>query len=552
MKDRFDYIVIGAGSSGCVTANRLVLEHDARVLLLEAGPSDNNSLIKIPAASFKMLSGSSPFVKRIASTPQASLGGRIVEIPQGNVVGGGSSVNIMLYARGSRLDYERWDQATDGAGWGWDDMVPYFRRQESNQRFENEAHGGDGPLKVSDAPYLIEADTLFLRTMQNLGVPFTADFNAGNLHGVGLTQSTIYKGKRCSAADAFLLPIIDDPRLTLVTSARVNRILFEGKRAVGVQYVVNGVTHERTTTGEVILTAGALVTPQLLMLSGIGPREHLEQHGIKPLVDLPGVGQNLQDHHVAILSATTKRPIGYFGEDRGVKALKNAIQYFAFKNSGPIGSTGSESMAFVNLDDPEADPDIQIYCVGVMYPSIKREPTDAVTLLANLVKPLSRGQVRLRSADPADHPEMNLGWLSNPEDSRRLLQALKYLRKITATEPFASTIDEVFSPSANLQSDEELMDYIHQTTESNYHPVGTCKMGLEDDPMSVVNADLKVIGVQNLRVFDCSMMPVIISANTNATAMAVADKGVDHMMGTRGRRVQEHSAHSKASEYVKG
>jgi choline dehydrogenase len=552
MKDPYDFIVIGAGSAGCVTANRLVVEHGARVLLLEAGPGNNNQLIKMPAASFKMLSEKSPFVKHITSTPQTSLGGRCIAVPQGNVVGGGSSVNIMLYARGSRLDYQKWDQATGGAGWGWDDLVPYFRRQEGNQRLENQAHGGDGPLKVSDAPYLIEADTLFLRTMQKLNVPYTTDFNAGNLHGVGLLQSTIYRGKRCSAADAFLTPIINDPRLTLVTSARATRLLFEGTHAVGVEYVVNGQTLQARTEGEVILAAGAFVSPQLLMLSGIGPRKHLEAHGIKTLVDLPGVGQNLQDHHVAILSATTKRPIGYFGEDRGLKAVKNALQYFGFRHSGPIGSTGVESMAFVNLDDPEADPDIQIYCVGVMYPSLKRGPTDAVTLMSNLVKPLSRGQVRLRSANPADHPEVDLGWLNHPEDSRRLLQSLKYLRKVIATEPFASVIDEVFSPSNDLQSDEALLDYIHQTTESNYHPVGTCKMGLEEDPLSVVNADLQVKGVQNLRVFDCSMMPVIISANTNATAMAVADKGVDHMMGTRVRQVPERSVNTRVGEYARG
>ncbi len=552
MKDSFDFIVVGAGSSGCVTVNRLVLEHGARVLLLEAGPSNNNQIIKMPAGTLKMIYGKTPFVKRIRSMPQPSLGGRAIDVAQGNVVGGGSSVNVMLYARGSRLDYDLWDKATGGAGWGWDDLIPYFRRQEGNQRLQNEAHGSEGPLKVSDAPYLIEADSLFLRTMQNLNIPYTDDFNSGNLHGVGLTQSTVYRGRRCSSADAFLSPILNDPRLTLVTSARVNRILFEGTRAVGVEYVVDDITHQASTTGEVILTAGAFVSPQLLMLSGIGPCKHLEEHGIKTLVDSPGVGQNLQDHHVAILSATTKRPIGYFGEDTGLKALKNTIQYFAFKNSGPIGSTGSETMAFVNLDDPEADPDIQIYCIGAMWPTVKRGPTDAVTLMANLVKPLSRGTVKLRSANPADHPEVDLRWLSDPSDRRRMLQSLKYLREIVATAPFSSVIDEIFSPVNQIQSDEALLDYIHQTTESNYHPVGTCRMGQEDDPMSVLTPDLKVKGVQNVRVFDCSMMPIIISANTNATAMAVAEKGVDHMMGkislrTPGRQTSVSTAESTRS-----
>ncbi|WP_260925101.1 GMC family oxidoreductase [Novosphingobium sp. 9] len=531
MSGAFDYIVVGAGSAGCVTAGRLVGEHGARVLLLEQGPGDSHAVIRMPAGSFKMLFAPSPFVKHYASVPQSELAGRSVSVPQGNVVGGGSSVNVMAYTRGSRLDYQRWDEALGGgSGWDWEGLLPYFRRQEGHVRLDNVAHGGSGPLKVRDPNYLAPIAGVFLKTMQRLGLPFRDDFAGGDLHGIGYIPTTIDGAKRCSAADAFLRPVQGDARLTLVCKAQVTRLLLEGSRVIGVEYAEGGKLHRATASAEVVLAAGAFATPKLLMLSGIGPADHLREHGIAVAADLPGVGQNLQDHNVTFLTAETRGNYGYYRADKGRNLVRNLLHYGLF-GGGPIASNGAETMGFVNLTDPSADPDIQLYCLGVMWPGLAAEQQKpGLTLMANLVKPLSRGAVRLRSADPAEDPLVDLGWLRDTSDEDRLLRALRYLREIAATDPLASIISAPRLPDPQVTDDAGLRAFIRSSTESNYHPVGTCRMGRDGDPMAVLDARLRLRGIEGLRVFDASMMPVIPSANTNATVMAAADKGVDLMM----------------------
>lgn len=528
--EHYDYVVIGGGSAGCVTAGRLVQDFNARVLLFEAGHDDDSHLVRMPAGSFKMIFGGGDFVKFHHTTEQVNLGGRAVSLPQGNVLGGGSSVNVMAYVRGSRCDYQRWDEASGNTGWSWDDLLPHFRKQEGNQRFENEFHSGDGPLKVSEQPYIVEGAHMFVRTMQRLGLPFTPDFNTGHLSGVGYHQATLYRGERCSAAHAFIDPIRSHPNLRIATNASATRILTDNNRAVGVEYRDRKGLHEISVNKEVILTAGALITPKLLMLSGIGPADHLAEHGISVISDQPGVGQNLQDHHSAFLIAGTKGAHGYHGQSSGWRMIANAIQYMLFK-SGPVSSTGSESMAFLSLNTPSDDPDFQFGAIQTMWPGIADAKLDhGITFLANVLRPKSRGTVRLRSSDPDVPPIVDMNWLTHPDDQRGYIQGIRFLRRVIETEPLASIIAAELAPGPDLNSDSEILDYVRRTTGSNYHPCGTARMGRPDDKDAVLTPDLRVKGVEGVRVFDASMMPTIVSCNTNATVMAVADRGVDLMM----------------------
>ena len=523
----YDYIVIGAGSAGCVVTHRLVRNYGASVLVLEAGGSHRRPLVDIPAGAFKMMFGNGDYLERYSSPPQPSLGGRSVDMAQGNLVGGGSSVNAMTYMRGLASDYDSWDYALGGAGWSWRDILPYFVRQEGNSRLAGPAHGTDGPFKIQDHRYVCGTAHRFVEAMAALGVPKRNDFNAGETKGAGLTQINAAYGRRCSAANAFLDPLKDDRRLTVRTRARVERIIFAGNRAVGVRFVERGVVREERCEHEIVLAAGAYNSPKLLMLSGVGPAEHLTDLGIAMVADLPGVGQNMQDHNMVPVMATARHGHGYFREDRGLRLVWNALRY-AFGRRGPLAATGSEAVAFVNPDDSAAEPSLQIYCMGFLPPGVSDEP--GVMLCPTLIRPASFGWLRLNSADPAEKPLISPNYFSHPNDLAQMVRGVRYCRDILGTEPLAQIVQQEIAPGTAVSSEEDIAAFCRHSTFTNYHPVGSCRMGREDDPSAVVHADLRVRGISGLRVCDASVMPRIPGANTNAPVMAIADRCADLMM----------------------
>jgi choline dehydrogenase len=370
--------------------------------------------------------------------------------------------------------------------------------------------------------------------MQTLGYPYNPDFNGERQRGVGFMQHTIdpMTRRRCSAVEAFLKPVLGNSRLTLLTRTRVTGLLIENGRAVGVRYIDNGTEQKAHAAAEVILTAGAFVTPKLLMLSGIGPAQHLKDNGLRVEIDLPGVGQNLQDHHEVPLIGVTKGAFGYFGQDRGLAMLRNGFQYLCFR-SGPVTTTGVEACAFVDPDGNADSVSIQLYCVPTVY--LDRdvtgvEPTHGVTFTSCVLRPKSRGSVTLQSADPRDPPLVDCKFLHDADDLRLQVSALRFSREVLNTPPLRDMVEREILPGADVHTGSQLETYCRRTVKTNYHPVGTCRMGPDSDPMSVLDERLRVRGVEGLRVFDVSMMPAIISGNTNAPALAIAHRAVSLMM----------------------
>lgn len=519
MSRSFDYIVIGGGSSGCVVTNRLVKAGHS-VLLLEEGPADNSIFIHIPATFIRVLGTKRTFVYRAEEAQ--STGGRAMYVPQGRTLGGGSSVNAMIYIRGQAEDYDNWE-AMGCTGWGWKDVLPVFRACEKNERLSDAFHGTTGTLNVSDPRFRHPLSLAFVKAAQEAGHSYNHDFNGAGQSGTGFYQTTTHNARRGSTAATFLAEVKSSDKLTIETDAPVERIEIKDGRAAGVIYrSKSGALKTAKANKEIILTAGALASPKILMLSGIGPAQELKE----VLHDAPEVGQNYQDHLEVPAQAQTKDPISLLGADHGWKAVLHWLQYLMFR-SGQLASTVVESGAFIETGN-DGRPDIQINVLPVLTGDVDREPLPGhgVTLNPCQLRPESRGEVRLRSSNPTDPILFDGRYLSDERDMATMVRGLKAARNILRQPALAAlTTSEILpSPNADLP-EKDLADHVRNFAKIVYHPSCTCRMGSDD--RSVVDPKLRVRGVENLRVCDASVMPKLVSGNTNAPTIMIASRCAD-------------------------
>jgi choline dehydrogenase len=516
----YDYVVVGAGSAGCVLANRLSEDPAVRVLLIEAGGKDRHPNIKIPAAFAKQFRTKLDW--DLATEPEPHCGGRSIYVPRGKGLGGSSSMNAMLYVRGNPLDYEGWARA-GATGWGWEDVRPYFLKAEDNSRGESEHHATGGPLRVEDERSPRPLTGRFLAACAEAGIPQIDDYNGPEQDGASLVQVTQRNGRRWSAADAYLRPALKRPNLEVLTGALVEGVEIADGAATGVRYSRRrGGSRVARAEREVILAAGALGSPQLLLLSGVGPAEQLREHGIGVAHELPGVGENLQDH--PYLTCVWDVPGG--GSLADAEKPKALLEYL-LRRTGPLTSTVAEAFAFVRSRPGLPSPDLQFHFAPAYFVDNGFQEYDghAVTMGPVLVQPKSRGWVRLRSADPSAKPRILTNSLAEPEDVEALVSGVHLSRRIAAEGPFAEVLGRELFPGADLDGDEALAEDARQRAELLYHPVGTCRMGSDAD--AVVDPELRVRGLDRLRVVDASVMPVIPSGNTNAPTIMVAEKAAD-------------------------
>lgn len=531
----YDHIVIGGGSAGCAVASGLV-KNGAKVLILEGGHSHEHYLLDMPPGFFKLIE-KSKYVLYHKTIAQKLLNNRRQEIPQGNVLGGGSSINGQVYMRGRPFDFDGWNEmiTSKNAGknnevnWGWNAVLPYLRDMEGNNRLFNDLHNSDGPLKVSDPGHINILSRLFVQTLQGMGEPFSSDFNGHKQRGVGYYQFTNRDGQRCSAAHAFLGDLKGNSNLTIKLQSPVQKIIIENGKAVGVRIKnKNGAVEDIRCNKDVILSAGALVTPKILMLSGIGDAKELKSHDIECVADLPGVGKNLIDHPEVPLTAYCNGPYGYFKQGDGWRMIKNGIQFKLF-GTGLITTTGFEAGAFTNPIKPDETPCIQAFCVPVVYGDKDQNIKDdyGMTITVVVVKPKSRGTITLASANPDDKPVISTNMFEHPDDLKKMKAAVRYYVDVFKEKPLCDYIDRIVLPNPDDLSDKAIEEHCRNAVKTNYHPVGTAKMGGDEDPMAVLTPNLKVRGVEGLRVCDVSAAPDIVSGNTNATAMMLGMRCAD-------------------------
>lgn len=531
--ESFDYVIVGAGSAGCVLANRLSADPAVRVLLLEAGPEDTADTIRVPAIFSSLFGSEVDWDYRLER--QAHYDGSTI-YPRGKTLGGSSAINLMVYIRGDRTDFDGWREK-GCRGWDYDGVLPYFIKAESNSRLAQPLHGKEGPLYVEDRLFTHELSQQWISSAVEWGLPVTDDFNGACQIGAGAYQVTCHDGWRWSTADGYLKPVLDRPNLTVRVNAHVTRVLFDGRRASGVAYLRDGIVSTALVDNEVILSGGAINSPQLLLLSGIGPADHLRSHDIPVQVDLPGVGANLHDH--------TMTPLVWATEDSSdllELASPENLALWQQRGGGPFSSNGAEVGGFLSTDGGSV-PDIQFIGGPTSFVDHGRfsPPLPNFTMLVAGTHPLSRGRLSLRCNDPLAAPVIDPAYFSESSDLERVKQGLRAALEIADQHPFTAKVRALNLP-AGVPDDAALTEHVRNWSQTEYHTVGTCAMGVDDQ--SVVDPELRVRGVDNLRVIDASVMPSIISGNTNAAAVMIGEKGAElvlHGMGNPGNEQQRHS-----------
>ena len=521
----FDYIIVGAGSAGCVLANRLTADGKHSVLLLEAGPEDSHLWIHIPLGYGRLFKEKA--VNWMYQTePEPGLNGRNVFQPRGKVLGGSSSINGLLYVRGQHEDYDRWRQHGN-LGWGFDDVLPYFKKAEDQTRGADDFHAVGGPLPVSDWRHADPLSAAFVDAAAEVGFPKNSDFNGATQEGAGFFQTTTKGGRRASTAVAYLRPAKARPNLHVETSALAERVLFEGRRAVGVTYRAAGIPRTARARKEVLISGGAFNSPQLLQLSGVGPADLLRQHGIEVVLDAPGVGNDLQDHmQVRVVMRCSQAITLNDIVNNPVRKVLTGLRYAAFR-TGPLTIAAGTSGAFFKTNPRLATPDIQIHFLPFSTDKMgeKLHPFSGFTASVCQLRPESRGSLRIKSADPAAPPEIRINYLASHVDRAANVEGLKILRKILHAPALSPYVVEEVDPGDKITSDEALLAYCRARGTTIYHPTSTCRMG--NDPLAVVDQRLRVRGIDGLRVIDASVMPDLVSGNTNAPVIMIAEKASD-------------------------